>query len=94
MLDLFALVVILVIVALTLWLIITLGSFPAKQARKNNHPQVQAINTLAWLGLLTFGILWVVALVWAQIKSPQQVSHLEQRIAKLETAQKNKEISA
>ena len=50
MLDIFALVVIFVIVALALWLIITIASFPGKLANKNNHPQVQAVNTLAWLG--------------------------------------------
>ena len=91
MLEVFSLIVILVIVALVLWLIITLASFPAKLAKKNNHPQVQAINTLAWLGLLTLGVLWVAALVWAQIKTPEQTRNLELRIAELEAAQQNKE---
>jgi hypothetical protein len=91
MLDAFALVVILVIAALALWLIITIANFPGDQARKNNHPQVQAVNTLAWLGLLTLGILWVAALVWAQIKYQEQTSNLERRIAELEAAQKDKE---
>lgn len=95
MLDVFALFVILVIITLAIWLTITIGSFPVKQAIKNNHPQVQAINTLAWLGLLSFGILWIVALVWAQMKSLEQTSRLEQRITELEaelkSAQQNKE---
>lgn len=91
MLDIFALIVILVIVALAIWLTITLASFPAKQALKNNHPQVQAVNTLAWLGVLTFGILWVVALVWAQIKCSDKTTSLEKRIADLETAHQGKE---
>lgn len=91
MLDIFALVVIFVIVALALWLIIKVASFPGKLAEQNNHPQVQAINTLAWLGLLTFGVLWIAALVWAQIKSQGNTSHLEQRIAELEAVQECKE---
>ncbi len=91
MLDIFALVVISIIIALAIWLTITIASFPAKLAEKNNHPQVQAINTLAWLGLLTLGLLWVAAFVWAQIKYPEQTNNLEQRIAELEAAQQNKE---
>lgn len=94
MLDIFALVVICVIVALAIWLIIKIASFPGEQAKKNNHPQVQAVNTLAWLGLLTLGVLWVAALVWAHIKYQEQTSNLEQRIAELEDAQKNKESNA
>lgn len=89
MLDIFALVVILIIIALAIWLAITLASFPAKLARQNNHPQVQAVNTLAWLGLLTLGILWVAALVWAQIKHSEQSSSLEQRIVELEAELEN-----
>ena len=77
---------------MVIWIIITLGSLPAKFARENNHPQIAAVNTLAWLGLLTFGILWIAALVWAQIKYPKQSSSLEQRIAALEAAQQTKEV--
>ena len=91
MLDIFALVVIFVIVALAIWLIITIASFPEKLAKKNNHPQVQAVNTLAWLGVLTLGVLWIAALVWAQIKYQEQTSNIEQRIAEIEAAKEDKE---
>lgn len=92
MLDIFALLVILIIVTLVIWLVITLGSFPAKLATENKHPQIAAINTLAWLGLLTFGILWVAAIVWAQVKYPEHSNSLEQRIAALEAALQEKEV--
>ena len=91
MLDIFALLVIFVIIALAIWLIIKVASFPGQLAIKNNHPQVQAIYTLAWLGLLTLGVLWVAALVWAQIKHSDKTSKLEQRIAELESALQDKE---
>ena len=46
-----------------LWL---LGSLPGKIARSRNHPQAEAITVCGWLGLLlTGGLLWVVAMVWA-----------------------------
>jgi hypothetical protein len=92
MLDIFALVVIFVIVALAIWLVITIASIPGNLATKNNHSQVQAITTLSWLGVLTFGILWVVALVWAQIKEQSINQKLEIRISELEDALKVKEL--
>ncbi|KGJ94122.1 DUF3302 domain-containing protein [Colwellia psychrerythraea] len=90
MLDIFALIVILIIVSLAIWLIITIASIPTELARNNNHPQVEAITTLAWLGVLSFGLLWIAALVWAQIKSQKKGCNLEQRIAELEAAQQEK----
>lgn len=43
-----------------------LGAAPGLIASQRNHPQREAINVCAWVGLLlTFGLLWVVALVWA-----------------------------
>lgn len=92
MLDIFALVVILVIVALAIWLIITIARIPGEVAQKNNHVQVRAINTLAWLGVLTFGILWIVALVWAQMKSQPTRSSLEMRISELEATLQKSEV--
>lgn len=91
MLDIFALIVIFVIVALVIWLVITIASIPGGLAIKNNHAQVQAITTLAWLGVLTFGILWIVALVWAQIKEQSTTKKLEIRISDLENALRVKE---
>ncbi len=91
MLDIFALVVIFVIVALVIWLVITIASIPGNLAIKNNHSQVQAITTLAWLGVLTFGILWIVALIWAQIKEQSTTKKLEIRISDLENALRVKE---
>lgn len=92
MLDIFALFVIFVIVALVIWLVITIASIPGNLAKKNNHSQVQAITTLAWLGVLTFGILWIVALVWAQIKEQSTNQQLEIRISELEEALKVQEL--
>ena len=46
-----------------------IGSLPARIARRRQHPQVDAINAMAWLGLiLTGGIGWGLALVWALVR--------------------------
>lgn len=46
-------------------LIIALGRLPGVVARQHNHPRARAIEVLGWLGLVTYGLLWIVALVWA-----------------------------
>lgn len=48
-----------------LWIILWLGGHPGKKAAERNHPQAEAINILGWIGLLTGGPGWIVAVVWA-----------------------------
>ncbi len=91
MLEIFALIVIFVLVAAAIWLIVLIGNIPGNMARAAHHPQAEAINMLAWIGLLTLGLGWFLALVWAKTKpiapGPQlekRVGELEARIAELE----------
>lgn len=84
--DIFALIVILVILAAAIWIVVTLGSLPGQIAREKNHPQAEAINILGWIGILTLGIGWFVAIVWAYTKPPGAVNaELLRRIEELET---------
>jgi hypothetical protein len=64
-LDIFALIILLVllITALALWA--ALGVFPGKIARQRNHPQAEAISVCGWLGAITMGILSPIAFIWA-----------------------------
>ena len=49
-----------------IYLVIWLGDLPAKVARERNHPQVAAVQAMAWLGLLfTGGVVYILAFVWA-----------------------------
>jgi hypothetical protein len=68
-LDIFALIILLVLVitALVLWAM--LGLFPGKIAQQRNHPQADAINVCGWLGAITMGILSPIAFVWAYTNS-------------------------
>lgn len=83
--DIFALIVILVVVAAVIWIVVTLGSLPGKIAQEKQHPQAEAINILGWIGILTLGIGWFVAIVWAYAKPPGAVKNeLANRIESLE----------
>ena len=86
-LDIFALLVIFVIIAAAIWIVVTLGALPGKLAAARNHPQTDAINILGWIGILTMGIGWLIAIVWAYTKpiaNIEEMRALNDRIAELE----------
>ena len=64
-LNIFALIVLLVLLALVVGVLIWLGMMPGKLARRRNHPQADAINVCGWWGLITMGLLLPVAWIWA-----------------------------
>ncbi len=84
MLEAFALLVLFVLCAFAIWLVVVVGRIPGNMARAANHPQAEAINMLAWVGLLTAGVGWFVALVWAKTVPAPTVESLEARVAALE----------
>ncbi len=68
-LDIFALLVMAILVAVVIWLIVFLGNLPGKLAHQANHPQAEAITVLGWIGLFTGGLGWLAAIVWAKYKT-------------------------
>lgn len=82
-LDIFALIVIGVLVAAVIWLVVLIGPIPGKVARRRGHPQADAIGVLGWIGIITLGPVWLVALVWAYAK-PIGSAGLSDRVAALE----------
>ena len=84
-LDIFALVVMGVLVAVVILLVVKLGPIPGNIAKRRGHPQADAINALGWVGVVTLGLAWPIALVWAYTRSgEQQTAYLGERVATLE----------
>jgi uncharacterized membrane protein len=84
-LDIFALVVFGVLITVVIWLVVILGPIPGNIAKKRGHPQADAINVLGWIGVVTLGLAWPIALVWAYSRSgEQQAAYLGERVAALE----------
>jgi len=90
-LDIFALVVIALLIAVVIWLVVLLGNLPGDIARKRHHPQSDAISALGWIGLITMGVGWFIAMVWAYYKPDNIITpdqnpdqDLRQRIEDLE----------
>jgi len=81
--EVFALIVILVLLGAGIGLVVFFGNLPGRMARDAGHPQADAIALLGWLGLL-FGVAgWFVALVWARVR-PGPDPALAERLAELE----------
>ena len=64
-LDIFALIVLLVLIATGLAAWAMLGMYPGKIARARKHPQADAISACGWWGAITMGILSPIAFIWA-----------------------------
>jgi NADH:ubiquinone oxidoreductase subunit 6 (subunit J) len=89
--DYFAWFVLIVIVVSVVFVFVSLAMLPGKIAHKRNHPQADAINWAGWLGLLlTLGVVWAIAIIWANMKPvgdhalAAQNDELRNRIAELE----------
>ena len=93
MLDIFALIVIGILIAAVIWLVVMLGPLPGNVARQRGHPQADAIRVLGWIGIVTLGPPWLAALVWAYTKPigtaalSERVTALEQELIKLKGVQ-------
>ncbi len=94
-LKILALVILIVLVAAVLGLAALIGAAPGRIARDRDHPQAEAINVCGWLGLITLGVPWIVAMVWAYAKPlpamrgddiTKRVEVLEEEIRRLHRA--------
>ena len=84
-LDIFALIVMGVLIAVVIALVVKLGPLPGNIAKQRGHPQADAIKVLGWIGVITLGLAWPIALVWAYARTgEQQAEYLSERVAGLE----------
>lgn len=74
-LDIFAWIVLIVLVASTAAVLVFLAMLPGMIATKRNHPWTQAVTVAGWVTLFLGFVLWPVALIWAYVDVP--VPHRE-----------------
>ena len=70
MLDVFAWIVLIVLIASTVAVIVFLAMLPGMIAKRRNHPWVQAVTVGGWVTLLLGFVLWPVVLIWAYVDIP------------------------
>lgn len=86
LLDIFALIVMGILITVVIVAVVKLGPLPGNIAKQRGHPQADAINVLGWIGVITLGLAWPFALVWAFTRTAeQQAVYLSERVALLET---------
>lgn len=69
-LDIFAWIVLLVLVASSVAVVIYLAMLPGMVARKRNHPWAQAVAVGGWVTLFLGFAFWPLVLVWAYVDVP------------------------
>lgn len=67
-LDIFTFIILAVLLAVAIFIFIKLGELPGKIAAKRHHPQADAISVSGWIGVITLGLLWPLAIIWAYTK--------------------------
>ena len=72
-LDIFALFILVVLAIAVVVLFGVLGALPGRVARRRGHPQADAVAVGGWLGLLFFGVLWPLVMIWAYMKPERRV---------------------
>ncbi len=71
--DLFAWIVLIVLVVSTVAVLIFLAMLPGSIARRRNHPWSEAVNVAGWVTLFLGFALWPIALVWAYVDVPRPI---------------------
>jgi cytochrome bd-type quinol oxidase subunit 2 len=63
--DVASWIILLILPAAGIYLFWKVHIYPEKVAEKKNHPQLSAIKSMCLLSLIFGGLLWPVALIWA-----------------------------
>lgn len=68
--DLFAWIVLAVVLATGVALVVTLGMMPGHIARKRGHPWAEAVAIGGWATLICGFVFWPLVLTWAFVDAP------------------------
>jgi hypothetical protein len=69
-LDIFAWIVLIIVVVSTIGVVCIAGWLPGHIARTRGHPWTQAVTVAGWVTLLFGFVLWPIVLVWAYVDIP------------------------
>jgi hypothetical protein len=68
--DIFAWIVLVILVVTLLGVLYLMGSLPDHVARRRNHPWAEAVAVAGWVTLIFGFALWPIALIWAYVDVP------------------------
>lgn len=70
--DIFAWIVLIVLIATLVAVIVTLGAMPGRIARRRGHPWAEAVAVGSWASLVFGFVFWPLMLVWAYVDFPRK----------------------
>jgi prepilin signal peptidase PulO-like enzyme (type II secretory pathway) len=68
--DMFAWIVLLVLVATLVAVFVALGTMPGRIARRRGHPWAEAVTVGSWATLIFGFVFWPLILIWAYVDVP------------------------
>ena len=69
-LDIFAWIVLIVLVVCSVAVVIFMAMLPGMIARRRHHPWAQAVNVAGWVTFFFGFVLWPIAVIWAYVDVP------------------------
>lgn len=69
-LDIFAWIVLLILVTSGLTVFFIMGWLPGHIAKLRSHPQAEAVTVAGWITLIFGFALWPLSLIWAYLDVP------------------------
>ena len=69
-LDIFAWIVLLVLIVSSIGIVVALGMMPGRIARKRGHPWPEAVTVGSWATLIFGFVFWPLVLIWAYVDAP------------------------
>ena len=71
-LDIFAWIVLLVLVATLVAIVVALGMMPGRIARRRGHPWAEAVAVGSWATLIFGFVFWPLVMIWAYVDVPER----------------------
>jgi len=68
--DIFAWIVLVILIATLVAVFVVLGLMPGHIARKRGHPWAQAVTVGSWATLIFGFVFWPLVLIWAYVDVP------------------------
>jgi len=68
--DIFAWIVLIVLIATLVAIFVLLGMLPGMVARKRKHPWAEAVSIGGWVTLIFGFVFWPLVMIWAYVDFP------------------------
>jgi hypothetical protein len=70
MIDIFAWIVFIILIAIIVAVFVALGMLPGHVAHKRGHPWAEAVSIGGWVTLICGFVFWPLVMIWAYVDIP------------------------